>query len=91
MDWLEGALHRAAQQLSGLLNPVLFALERLGGLIRQQLDEFGVPYDWQRPMITVAWVLVLFMVVRTLAGWLRLIAIVVAAVILAKVYGFLPG
>ncbi len=91
MDWFEGPLHRAAQILSRMLDPWIAALERVGVLVRQQMDAIGIPYDWQSPIITATWVIELALVLRFFSGWWRLLVIVVAALTLAKAYGMLPG
>ena len=91
MDWFETTLRRLGAQLSNLLIPVAWGLERLHAAMRQQMEAVGVPFEWQRPVLNAFWALVLFMAVRSLSGWLRLLAVVFAAVVLAKVYGLLPG
>ena len=91
MDWIEGGLQRLAARLSQMLDPPAAGLERFGLLIRRYLGEVGVPYDWHGTVIILLWILVLGMVLRTLTSWLRLFVAVAAALLLAKVYGVLPG
>ena len=91
MDWLETTLHRLAGQLARLLDPLMVGLDRLGFEIRRQLDAVGVPYGWQSWIVTGLWVVVLAMMLRTLTGWLRLVLLLMAAVVLARAYGVLPG
>ena len=90
MDQVERALHSFLALLSAMLEPVTWSLERARYSIIQQFDRIGVPYRWQDVIITVAWVLIVLMTLRTLTGWLRLVAIVLVALVLGRVYGVLP-
>ncbi len=91
MDGFETTLQRFAAWLSHLLQPIEQGLQQLGLSLRVQMDAAGVPAGWQGPLLTCGWLLILAMVVRTLVGWWRLLAVVAAAVVLAKMYGVLPG
>ncbi len=91
MDGLETTLQRVAAWLSMLMDPLDQWLGRLGLSVRQQLDRVGVPSAWHSTILTALWVLLLAMAIRTLTGWARLVLVVVAALVLAKAYGLLPG
>ena len=91
MDGFEVLLQRVAVALSRLLDPVDGALQQLGLSLRSQMDALGIPFNWQGTVLTLVWLLILGMVVRTLTGWWRLGAVVIALLVLAKVYGMLPG
>ncbi len=84
-------LVRFAAAVSHLLEPVVFMLERLQVELRQGLDRLYVPYEWRQPIITASWVLVLYMLVRTLQGWARAVALVLILLVLAKLYEFMPA
>ena len=91
MEWLDRTVRTLVLTLSRMLDPVMVVIARVNYEIRHTADMLGAPYDWQRFIVNGFWILILFMLVRTTARWLRLLVIVVAAIILSKVYGFLPG
>jgi hypothetical protein len=76
--------------ISRLLEPAMGPLDQFNFFLRQQLASLHVPYDWQGGVIMAGWAIVLFMVMRALQGFLRIAFILLAAVVLAKVYGVLP-
>ena len=90
MDAVYEWLARMAGAVSHLLEPIVFLLDRLHGEVRGQLELLHVPFRWRQPIITGAWVLALFLLVRTLQGWVRVVALVLILLVLFKLYDFMP-
>ena len=91
MGSLESLLRRLMVQLSRLLDPLVDGLDRLHFAVEQQLMGVGVPAAWRSSVIAVLWAVVLLVVARWLTGWARAIFLVCVAVVLGRVYGFLPS
>ena len=91
MDRFEHALQAAAGALSQALDPVSSALTRLHFYIHSQLTAFKVPLGWHDGIIIALWVLLLLMVFRLLTGWLRLVMLIGTLLVVAKMWGYLPG
>ena len=91
MDRFEHALQTGAVALSKALDPVASALTRLHFYIRSQLTAFRVPPSWHDGIVIALWVVLLFMVFRLLTGWLRLLALIGTLLVVAKMWGYLPG
>jgi hypothetical protein len=70
---------------------VMIGIDFVDRTIQHQLTLAGVPFRWQSVIVTALWTLVLFMLVRSVRGWVRLATLVVVSVVLAKVYGILPS
>lgn len=90
MDKVERTLLQATEALSRALDPLAGWIGRLHFFVRTQLSNSRIPADWQGGIITALWVLVLFMLFRILAGWLRIVMLACTAMVVAKVYGVLP-
>lgn len=91
MNGIEVTLQRLAASLSHMLEPVAQALDRLAQLARTDLDRFGLGYAAQSAILTTLWMLAVAIAILSLTGWLRLVAVLVTTVLLAKMYGLLPG
>lgn len=91
MDQIERSLRAVVLAVSNLLDPVLGWLDRLHSILRHQLSLARVPVDLHAGIIAALWVVVLFILFRILSGWLRVVMLVCTAVVVAKVYGLLPG
>ncbi len=90
MELLNSIVSTLAFGISRLLEPAMGALEQLDFFLRQQLSTVHVPYQYQGTVITIGWAIVLFLVFRALGGAARIIFVLLAALVLAKVYGVLP-
>ncbi len=90
MDLINHIVFVIALGMSRLLEPAMGPMDQFHAFLRQQLAVTHVPYEWQGSVITAAWVIVLFLVFRTLQGFMRAAFVLLTAVILAKVYGILP-
>ena len=91
MGWFEQTVHDFAVFLSRILEPLAVGVDIVNRSVHHQLGALGVPFGWQATIVSVLWALVVFMVVRTLSGWARLVAMTLFAVSMAKLFGFLPG
>lgn len=91
MEWLDRTVRTLVLTLSRMLDPVMVMIARVDYEIRHTADMLGVPFDWQRIIVGAFWVLIVVMLIRTTARWLRLIILILVALILAKTYGTLPG
>ena len=91
MEWLDRTVHTMVLTLSRMLDPVMVVIARVNYEIRHTADLIGAPYDWQRFIVIGFWTLILFMLMRTTTRWLRLVVVILAAIVLAKVHGYLPG
>lgn len=90
MDQVESVLRSVLVQLCRLLDPLIALLAQLEAAVRAQLTQFGVPYQWLGPIVAAAWVIVVFMLVRIVPGWLRMVVLLVVALVLLRIYGMLP-
>ena len=91
MEWLDQGVHSIGVFLSRFLEPLAIGVEMLNDSVRRQLEQFGVPFQWQVSVVSILWTLVLFMLLRTLTGWVRLLAVAFVAIALVKIYGYLPS
>ena len=91
MDRLEHLLLTAVIAVSQVLDPVVTGLKRLNFYMHNQMTFFNVPLSWHDGIIAIAWIVVLFMLFRLLTGWLRLAMLVCTALIVSKMWGYLPG
>jgi hypothetical protein len=91
MGWFEQSVNDFGGYLSRVLTPVTIGIDFVDRTIQHQLTLAGVPFRWQSVIVTALWTLVLFMLVRSVRGWVRLATLVVVSVVLAKVYGILPS
>jgi hypothetical protein len=80
-------LHRLADRVGPLLDVPLGLLRQLGALVRRQLAVFRVPWEYHDWIVIGLWVLVLFVLLRALGGWLRLLVLLLAAALIARAYG----
>ena len=90
MEELRRTLDRAGSMLSRLLDVPMEGLRQAGDVIRRQLGVFHVPWEYHAWIVTGAWVLALFILLRSVGGWVRLLVLLLAAALIAKGYGLLP-
>ncbi len=90
MDPLEHALLVAVVAVSHALDPVVAGIGRLNSYIHSQLFFLAIPLVWHDGIVAALWVVMLFMLFRTLTGWLRLVMLMCTILVVAKMWGYLP-
>ena len=90
-DRLGSSVRAVLAGIGRLIDPLLPYLAQTDADARARLDDWGVPARWHAAAVLAAWAVPLLIALRLLPVWPRLGVLLIAALVLARVHGLLPG